>query len=96
MNGAETLSATEIGWLQGGDWGAVIAGLAMLHTRGVLATGSAESVGRDRASIVTPSHFQPDTTGVWSDGDRQRHDQRRLSRFGDGGRGDMKRAMIGR
>lgn len=55
MNGAETLSATEIGWLQGGDWGAVIAGLAMLHKRGVLATG----VGRIRRTGSAPQDAEP-------------------------------------
>ncbi|MGV9806694.1 TIGR04222 domain-containing membrane protein [Micromonospora chersina] len=55
MDGAETLSATEIGWLQGGDWGAVITALAMLHTRGVLATG----VGRIRRTGSVPQDAEP-------------------------------------
>ncbi|MCP3785105.1 TIGR04222 domain-containing membrane protein [Micromonospora sp. A3M-1-15] len=55
MDDSETLAATEIGWLQGGNWGAVIAGLAMLHTRGVLATG----VGRIRRTGSLPQDAEP-------------------------------------
>ncbi|MET7833724.1 TIGR04222 domain-containing membrane protein [Micromonospora sediminicola] len=55
MDDAGTLAATEIGWLRGGNWGAVIAGLAMLHTRGVLATG----VGRIRRTGSLPQDVEP-------------------------------------
>ncbi|SCL13523.1 TIGR04222 domain-containing protein [Micromonospora rhizosphaerae] len=55
MDNAETLAATEIAWLRGGNWGAVMAGLAMLHTRGVLAPGA----GRIRRTGSLPQDAEP-------------------------------------
>ncbi|MEU5826314.1 hypothetical protein [Micromonospora tulbaghiae] len=42
MGDADVLAATEIGLLQGGDRGAVVAALAMLNARGVLAAGAGQ------------------------------------------------------
>ncbi|MET8367622.1 TIGR04222 domain-containing membrane protein [Micromonospora sp. NPDC005194] len=55
MDDAAPLGATEIGWLGGGNRGAVMAGLAMLHARGLLAPG----VGRIRRIGSLPRDAEP-------------------------------------
>lgn len=55
MDNAETLGATEMGWLQGGNSGAVMAAVAMLYARGVLVPG----VGRIRRIGTVPQDVEP-------------------------------------
>lgn len=81
MDNAETLAATEIGWLRGGSWGAVVAGLAMLHARGVLAPG----VGRIRRTGSLPRDAEPLEQALYaalygSMGPRELASQKRVQR----------------
>lgn len=55
MGDADVLAATEIGLLQGGDRAAIVAALAMLNARGVLAAGA----GRVRRTGSLPPECEP-------------------------------------